>query len=303
MNTFKTLMQREWMQHRLGWMLLAGIPLALAALGLGFGEIQIGQEAQAPGAPLPTLVALVTMLASTLILFAIMALTSLFLVSGLPRRDHADRSNEFWLSLPTGHASSLAAPMAMHLLVVPAAALVIGLAGGWLLSLLVVSRVASMGDWFALPWAQLVPAVLAGLARLLAGLPLAVLWLSPLLLLVMLSTALLRRWGLVALAVGLPIAHGILSQAYGIGVVGDTLALLTDQARRALFISGPLGESLTSGGGDGESIGQVLAAVPGWMASDLGTALAALATPAMLGVLLASAAGFALLVQWRRRSV
>jgi ABC-2 type transport system permease protein len=45
--------------------------------------------------------------------------TSLFIALGSPRRDHGDRSIEFWLSLPSGHGESLAAPMLVHLLLVP----------------------------------------------------------------------------------------------------------------------------------------------------------------------------------------
>ena len=47
------LMQREWLQHRTGWLMMAGIPLGLSLLLLSFGQIQIGQEAQAAGAALP----------------------------------------------------------------------------------------------------------------------------------------------------------------------------------------------------------------------------------------------------------
>ena len=41
MNLILPLMQREWMQHRFSWTLLALIPVALAVLGLGFGQLEI----------------------------------------------------------------------------------------------------------------------------------------------------------------------------------------------------------------------------------------------------------------------
>jgi hypothetical protein len=64
------------------------------------------------------------MAASTMLPFVILWVSSLIIVSGLARRDHGDRSNEFfWMSLPVGHGTSLAVPLAVHLLLVPAAVL------------------------------------------------------------------------------------------------------------------------------------------------------------------------------------
>lgn len=298
MKSFYTLMQREWMQHRFGWSLLALVPLGLAMLLLSFGEIELDDGADAAGAALPALVAMVTMAASTLIVFAILWVTSLILVSGLPRRDHADRSNEFWLSLPTGHATSLAAPLLMHLIVVPAAALVIGLAGGWLLSMVTVTRVTALSEWFGLPWGTLIVAMLSGLIRVLIGLPLATLWLLPVILLVMLMTAWFRRWGLVLLVVGYGLARLVLEQGYGITLLGDTVATVFSNAGRALVASGHYQFSVTGP----QSVTALLAGVPGWVAGDLANAVRNLLSPVMAAGLLLSAACFVLLMQWRRRA-
>ena len=195
MNTLNALAQREWFQHRFGWTLLATAPLALTLLLVGFGQVEFddGMPEQM-GPALTTVLAVAAVLGSTIVVFIIGAITSLFIVAGLARRDHADRSIEFWLSLPTSHVRSLAVPLVVHLLLVPALALMAGLAGGLLVSLLLVTRVVGVGAWFTLPWGDLLPAIFAITARLMAGLPLAMLWLSPLILLVVLVSAWFSRW-------------------------------------------------------------------------------------------------------------
>ena len=183
MDTFLTLIRREWMQHRFGWMLLVTVPLALALLGLVVGQIEFDSEtAEKVGPAFPTLLGMIAMTAGTVVTFTILGATSLLLLTGLARRDHADRSVEFWLSLPTSHTASLAAPLVTHLLLVPAAALVVGLVGGWVISGALVTRLTGFGSWLALPWADLLLAGIALVLRIMAGLPLAVLWAAPLLL-------------------------------------------------------------------------------------------------------------------------
>jgi ABC-2 type transport system permease protein len=298
MKSFYTLMQREWMQHRFGWTLLALVPLGLAMLLLAFGQIEIEDDARSAGAALPALVAMVTMGISTLVVFGILWVTSVILISGLPRRDHADRSNEFWLSLPTAHAPSLAAPLLMHLIVVPAAALAVGLAGGWLLSMVTVARVTALSEWFSLPWGSLLVAMLSGLVRVLVGLPLATLWLLPLILLVMLATAWFRRWGPVILAVGFGLGSLVLEQGYGISVLSDTVGAIFSNAARALVASGHYQFSITGP----ESVTAVMRGLPAWVAGDLGAAFMGLLSLRMVGGLLFAAGCFALLMQWRRRA-
>lgn len=298
MKSFLTLMQREWMQHRFGWSLLASVPLGLSLLLLGFGQIELQDDSvQNAGPALPVLVAMGTMAVSTLVVFFILWITSLILVSGLPRRDHADRSIEFWLSLPTGHAPSLAAPLLMHLIVVPAAALVIGMAGGWVLSAVVVTRVVDFGAWFALPWGQLLLAMAAGLVRLLVGLPLATLWLLPLILLTMLMTAWFRRWGLVVLVVAIGLGSLVLEQVYGSPLLREIVASLFRHAGQALVASGQYQFTVQGP----ESVANVLASLPRYVAGDLAIAFGQLLSPLLAGGLAFAGACFALLVDWRRR--
>ena len=152
-NHLIPLMQREWLQHRLAWALLVLIPLGLAALPLVVGQIDLsGDLAQHSGTELAAMLGTIAIVATTAVIFLLVWITSMFITSSLARRDHADRSVEFWLSLPTGHSESLLAPLLVHLLLVPAAALVAGLLGGLLLSALVVTRFVGAGEWFALPW-------------------------------------------------------------------------------------------------------------------------------------------------------
>ena len=157
MNPILPLMQREWLQHRFAWALLALLPPGLALLVASFASVNVDGEslAEVGEARLAPVIALGSMAASTMLLFVILWVSSLIIISGLARRDHGDRSNEFWMSLPVGHGTSLAVPLAVHLLMVPAAALAVGLLSGWLLSLVLVGRYVGLGEWFALPWGAL----------------------------------------------------------------------------------------------------------------------------------------------------
>lgn len=298
MNTLRPLFLREWLQHRFGWALLAGIPIALALLIAGFARIHVDADGiERAGDALPALMALGSIGGSTLLLFVIALVTSAILVTGLARRDHADRSIEFWLSLPVGHAASLGAPLLVHLLLVPAAALLVGLAGGLVLSLLVVGRAAGVQTWLSLPWTDLLAATGAAVARLLAGLPLAMLWLLPVVLLVVLFTAWFRRWGLVILAIAIGLGSQVLERLFGQPMLSQAIAGLVREAAGAL-----------AGAGDAplrfhgaEQFGATLQMIPMLAFADFGNALARLASPGFVGAMVFSAACFALLVDWRRR--
>jgi hypothetical protein len=308
MKKFLALMQREWLQHRFGWMLMMLIPLGLALLLVGFGHIQglsdgwhgediVINDVQTPVRDLPMMLAMIAISASMGVMFLVAWIGSLIIVSGLARRDHADRSIEFWLSLPTSHRDSLAAPLLVHLLLVPAAALFIGLVGGGLLSLVLVGRVAGVGAWFALPWWQIVPGTLALLARLLAGLPLATLWLAPLILLVVLMTAWFRRWGWVILGVGLGLGSQLLKRLFGQPLLSQLTTDLLSNAATSMVHAVSGAPSF----GPEKDTGAVLGSLPAWALHDLGLALRDLASPLLAGGLLFAAGCFALLMLWRQR--
>ena len=296
MNKLIPLMQREWLQHRNGWLMMAGIPLGLSLLLLSFGEIQIG-ELKAAGAALPALLAAASIAITAAVIFVIASLSSLIIVSNLARRDHADRSVEFWLSVPVSHSESFAAPLIVHLLLVPAAALVVGMLGGYAVSFLVVSRVIDSGAWFSLPWSVIVAASFSMVLRLLAGLPLAMLWLSPLILLVVLLTAWFRRWGWVILTVGIGLGSLILEKVFGQPWLTRINSDLLKAAGRSL-INGDQGGMVVDSTSQGL---EALRLLPAWALEDFGAALHALATPLFPGALLFAAGCFFLLVQWRQR--
>lgn len=298
MNKMLPLMQREWLQHRFAWALLALLPLALALPLLAVGNVEFDSAWARHAAPQQALImSTVALIATTMTIFIVVAVTSLFITLALARRDHADRSIEFWLSLPVSHTQSLVAPLLVHLVLVPAASVLVGLAGGLLLSLLLVTRFVGVGDWFALPWASLVPGALAFAARLAAGVPLAVLWLSPLILLAVLAGALLRRWGLPVLLVALGVGSAVLHNVFGVYVVSEVLQRLSRSA--GLSLIGASGESLTFDADNAPDV--VLSRLPGWAVHDFGAALHNLADPVFVGALGASAVLFAALVAWRKR--
>lgn len=298
MNNLLPLMLREWLQHRFAWALIVLGPLAVSLLLLSLGTIELDAEmSEMAPAQLSLMVAVMSMVVTTATVVLLLGVTSLFIALGSPRRDDADRSIEFWLSLPSGHAESLLAPLLVHLLLVPAAALVIGSAVALPVSMVVVGRVTSLGDWLDLPWGLLLPALGALLLRALAGLPMALLWLLPLVLVAMMANALFRRWGLPLLSLTLLLLARGLERLFGQPVLADTLTALLWHALAAVLGATP-GLHLHSQGGDPA---EMMAATPGWALNDLAGALAALGQPLMAGALLVSAGMFAALVAWRRR--
>ena len=299
MNNLIPLMQREWLQHRFAWALLMLLPLAVAVLPLMFGQVQFGTDADMAGrssAELSLIVGSISILATAAVIFLLVWMVSLFITSGLPRRDHADRSVEFWLSLPSGHAESLAAPLLVHLVLAPAAALLVGLLGGYAVSLLLVTRFVGFGDWLALPWGAILAGTGALVLRVVVGLPLAALWLMPLVLLAMVANAFFRRWGLPVLAVGLGLGSALLTRIFGQPLLGDVLAGLGNNAATSLI--GASGKALEIS--DRAAALRELKLLPAWAFDDGLAAVRDLATPLFIGALLVSAGLFWALTMWRR---
>ena len=298
MKNLLPLMQREWLQHRFAWAMLVLVPVALAVLGLGIGTIQLDDEMQAmPGPQLALMLGAISMSITVVVLFLLLSVTSLFIALGSPRRDHGDRSIEFWLSLPSGHGESLAAPMLVHLLLVPVAALALGLLAALPVSLVVVGRVEGLGAWFNLPWPALLAGVTTLVARVAAGVPLAVAWMLPLLLAAMLATALFRRWGLPLLAVALVVLAWMLERVFGQPLLADTLAHAGLMAARSLAGAGAEAVHI----GADVSPETMLGMLPRVALKDYGAALAQLMQPLFAGTMLVSAGLFGALVVWRRR--
>ena len=299
MKTFKTLLLREWMQHQRGWLILIALPILIFALAGTFGQMHFDMDEDAVrDAPGPLVVALGTIGGVAIMSLGLAWLASMLQSPGLARRDVQDRSLEFWLSLPTSHTQSLAAPLLMHLLLVPWLALAAGLAGGLVVSLLIVAKHFGIVAWFTLPWGSMLAALLMLALRVMVGLVLASLWLSPLILGTMAASAWLKRWG-VPVVVGVVGVGGLwLDKVYGNPVVWRVLQYLGEQASLALFLAD---RSDNMNIHNEEELASLLHILPGWALSDTGSALAALASPGFVGALAAGAAAFALLWLRRRR--
>lgn len=289
------LMQREWLQHRFAWALLASVPTLLAVLLMSFGEIRLDPGER--GSHVPVALTMASLAGSMGLHLLMLWVVALIITAGIARRDHGDRSVEFWLSLPTGHAHSLAVPLAVHLLVVPLAALGVGLIGGLLGSFVLVSRTEGAAAWAALPWGTLLGAALAMAARLGLGLLLATLWLAPLLMAMVVLTAWVGRWGLAILALGLGLGSTVLDQAFGIPWPAAWLVQVFSAAGRSFVNTG--GSAFVVENTD--DLAAALDQIPVWVAHDAGEALGLLASPVMAFGLALAAACFAMLVQWRRR--
>lgn len=296
MSRFQTLLLREWLQHKFAWSLMVLIPVGLALLLAGVGEIQLDE---APPIQLPMLLTLATIAGTSLMLGLIALIAALITITGLARRDHADRSHEFWLSMPIDHGSAFAAPLLVHLLVVPIGAMAIGWLAGLGLSLVLTSRISGFDAWLSLPWGTLLVGTLSVMGRIAAGLPLALLWLSPLILVVVLLCAWFRRWGLVIFAVALLAAALAATQVFGSPWPAETVAELVRQAGMAILTPEGRGMVVRSG----EDATAALSMAPSWAAENFGLALAHLASPLLLGGLLVAAACFVALMDWRRRGV
>jgi ABC-2 type transport system permease protein len=107
-------------------------------------------------------------------------------------------------------------------------------------------------------------------------------------LLVMVASAWLKRWGVPALALALGLGGLVLDKVYGIRVVGRTIGYLLNEALQSMVNTGQ-----HPGVPD---LDRLLQQLP-WLAlQDFGQSLARLAQPGLLAVLAASALSFWLLV-------
>lgn len=295
MNPTLALMQREWLQHRFAWSMLLLIPVALAVLALIFGQVDVMTE---DGRPPALALAAGAMAVSVGVLMVLVSVSGLITAIGLARRDHADRSVEFWLSLPISHTRSLLVPMAVHLLLVPLMTFFLALLVGVLMSLLLVARVQGVAEWLQLPWGQVLQSALVALARIGAGWPMMMLWLSPLILLAMLMYAWLRRWGLVVLGLAVAVGSSRLGEILGYRMVPDALANIANGATRSL-ISG--NQTVVVEGDGGDAVLHGMQQAPSWLLTDIAGSVQNLASPAFVGGLLVAGLCFYGLVQWRRR--
>lgn len=287
MKVFQTLMLREWMQHRKGWLALGLIPVGLMLLATVFGtvDVDVGEPGEMSGAGLLMLVSFGT----AMILLVLATAATGFQASGLARRDQQDRSIEYWLSLPVSQTQTLAAMLLMHVWVFPMLVVAIGLVGGLLISPLAIIKGLGFASLAQMPWSAVLPVVLAGALRVFGGLVLAGLWALPFVLLMMAASAWLKRWGVPVLIAVVGAGGALLKNVYGQPWLLDSAQALAARVGASL-IPGSAGDSsfhledkvVMSGHLDG---------VAQWLLSDLQLRVADLASPWLLLALALSAAG------------
>lgn len=292
-SRFNTLLLREWMQHKRGWLITLLLPPILFLALLTFGNTEGNPDASPLG------IALLFVVASTGALFALAWLSAMFQLSGLARRDNQDRSVEFWLSLPAGHGESIGATVLAHAVLVPLAALLVGYAFGGLISTALVLKMMGTVGWQAVPWLQVLSLSLPLLARALFGVVLMSLWLAPLMLAMMAASAWLKRWGVPAVVLTVGAVGLVLDKLYGLPVVWQWLSIQQQGAANALLADYPALETrlaVLSPGGSGVFNAST------WALQDSWVAVQQLASPHFIGGLIVAAGCFALLVLKRSRT-
>ena len=289
-SRFSTLLLREWIQHKRGWLLTLILPPAIILAILPFGH--------ADGLPDHAIAAgLIIVLATPLALLAIAAISVAFQLSGLARRDVQDRSIEFWLSLPSTHSESLAATLCAHVLLVPLAAVVFGFGVGYVMAAAVVMKSAGLAAVAAIPWGQVTALALPAVVRIVAGVVLALVWVAPLVLALMAASAWLKRWSVAAVVGALVITCTILPKVYDIVIVRDWLRHQMQGAWHAL-LANP--QSLMSSPEQMSSVDS--AAAWQWAMGDLVSELQALLSWQVASGLAFAAVGFYLLILRRQRA-
>lgn len=289
-SRFPTLLLREWMQHKRGWLLTLILPPAIFLAILPFGQVD--------GVPDETLAAgLIIVLATPMVLLAITAISIGFQLSGLARRDVQDRSIEFWLSLPSSHGESLAATLLAHVLLVPLAAVIFGFGMGYVMAAAVVLKSAGPAGLAAIPWATVTTLAVPAVLRILAGLVLAVVWLAPFIMLLMAASAWLKRWSVAAVVGALVITCAILPKVYGFFAVRDWIRHQMHGAWLAL-LANP--QAIAS---SPEQVASLDGATAWhWAIGDFVNELQALLSLQMASGLVIAALGFYLLILRRQRA-
>lgn len=303
---FRSLMLREWLQHRTGWIVLMALPTLLAAalslvdgrgidVRIGDNDAQLGPLSQQPA----VLQTLGWTVATTGLALLLVSLTVAVQLSGLARRDQQDRSIEFWRSLPVSHLQGVGATVLMHLLVLPLMALTAALLGAQLVATLGIVLHNGLMAWLQQPWLALLASLLLAVARVWLGLLMAVLWLSPVLMLTMAASAWLKRWALPVVLAGSVLGVTWLDPRLPVPLVGPAFHRLGIEALYA---------GLAPGLFDGQhalqldSLDASLHGLPLALLQDGLRVLQNAATPAFLAALAGGALGFGLLLLRRQRA-
>ncbi|NCT83110.1 MAG: hypothetical protein GXC94_08215 [Comamonadaceae bacterium] len=281
-----TLLLREWMQHKRGWLITAFAPPLLFLALLPFGQVQ-GMPSEHK-----ELVALAILMVSASAVFAICLLVALFQMPGLARRDVQDRSIEFWLSLPGRPSESLAATVLAHAWLAPLGGAIVGTLFGLPIAMSLLAAKGGMSEVAGVNWGEVVAAALPLLLRGLAGTLPLLLWLTPLIFVLMAASAWLKRLGVPVVLVGGLVIVLVLNRVYDIGWPIEALIAWKSQLSLAILNDAPgLKDALMSDTN-----------LWVWAMQDFGRALAQLASLQFLGWAAVAAAGFALVVAKRSRA-
>jgi len=287
MNThIPTLLQREWMQHKRGWLIAALAPPLLFLALLPFGEFH-GMPTESP-----ELMSIGIVLVTAAVVWGICMLVALFQLPGLARRDTQDRSIEFWLSLPGRPSESVLATVLAHAWLAPLGGAVIGMLFGLPIALGVLGSKMGLAGAMGTNWGEVILAATPVLLRGLAGTVPLLLWLAPLIFVLMAASSWLKRLGVPVVLVGGGVVVAVLYQAYDIAWPLDALKGLNERINHTLIHNGPgLAQAMQQDGSD----------LVTWALQDFGRALAELASLQFLGWAAVAAAAFALVVMKRAR--
>jgi ABC-2 type transport system permease protein len=274
------------MQHKRGWLITAFAPPLLFLAALPFSQLE-GLRMQSP-----ELLSITIVLLSTTIVYFVCMLIALFQLPGLARRDTQDRSIEFWLSLPGRPSESLVSTVLAHAWLAPVGGAVIGLLFSLPIAASVLGTKIGFSSALAVNWGEVILASTPILLRGVVGTVLLMLWLAPVIFVLMAASSWLKRLGVPVVLVGGGVAVGLLYKVYGISWPLEALKNLNAQIALSLVHDATsLHKTLAEGGN-----------LVTWALSDLGGALAELASLEFLGWAAVAAAGFALVVLKRTRA-
>lgn len=285
-NHIPTLLLREWMQHKRGWLIAAFAPPVLFLAMLPFGHVQ--------GLPMehPELISLAILVISTCAIYAICLVIALFQLPGLARRDAQDRSIEFWLSLPGRPSESIVSTVLAHAWLAPIGGAVVGALFGLPIAMSVLAAKADFSMAMSVHWGEVLAAAAPILLRGLAGTLPLMLWLAPVIFVLMAASAWLKRLGVPMVFVGGGVAVAVLHKAYDIDWPLEILGRLNANINQSLIH-------------DAQGLASALKTDVNlwtWLLHDLGNTLAGLASLEFLGWAAVAAAGFALVVVKRSRA-
>ncbi|WP_423595678.1 hypothetical protein [Roseateles sp. MS654] len=299
MTLFNTLLLREWLQYKRGWIALVVAPVLVLLALVPFSQVE------GINAPTPEPIALIAGLLTLGLVLVLAIAVSAYQLLGLARRDQQDRSIEFWASLPGGDAASIGAPMLAHGLLMPLGVTVLGLLGGAIVGSAMAFKELGFAALEQTQWAALFQAMLWLGIRLVVGLTLAALWLAPIVVALMAASAWIKRWGAPLLVIAVsaflniykhePVAESIramlLTQMAG---VGNSLV-----QTGANFVV----ESDDNGHVNMQGFFDMLFGFPGFAREGLPQVLQSAMHPQFFGGLIVAAACFWLLVLHRRHSL